>query len=83
MDEKRTIIPTGQQRLDLENPLGLVPDEDHPGMWRLIWANGDKSKDFYNLTWAKDNLRNYAQKRYNMQLKGPRPPTKKAVRAFK
>ena len=46
-----------------EKPIGLVPDE-LPNMWRLIWANGDKSKDYYNLSRAKDNLKHYDDKMY-------------------
>lgn len=50
-----------------DQPIGIVPDETYPKMYRLIWADGVKSKDFYNLTRAKDNLKYYDKKVYDMK----------------
>lgn len=33
----------------------VVPFKEYPGMFKLRWADGTLSKDFYNLTWARDN----------------------------
>ena len=43
-------------------PVKIVPDRLFKGLYRLAWADGTLSADFYNLTRANDNLRYYADK---------------------
>ena len=40
-------------------PTSIVADSKYPSMYRLQWADGMLSADMYNLTRAKDILRNY------------------------
>jgi hypothetical protein len=40
-------------------PTSVVPDSKYPSMFRLQWDDGVLSADMYNLTRAKDILRNY------------------------
>jgi hypothetical protein len=68
---------------DGTKPIGIVPDDVYAGMYRLIWADEIKSKDFYNLTMTKDNLKFYSDKRDRMKNKRPRHGAEKAVDAFK
>jgi hypothetical protein len=40
-------------------PIKVVADTKYPTMYRLKWKDGVLSEDMYNLTRAKDILRNY------------------------
>jgi hypothetical protein len=51
---------------DRNRPISIVPDSKYPNMHRLQWADGVLSQDMYNLTRAKDILRNYDKYTDNM-----------------
>lgn len=51
----------------MSKPTEMVKDEKYPEMYRLKWADGVLSADFYNLTRAKDILKNYDFYRNNMK----------------
>lgn len=38
----------------------VVPDTKHPNMFRLKWPDGVLSRDFYNITWARQHAREIA-----------------------
>jgi hypothetical protein len=42
-------------------PIGLAPHETHPNMWYVIYSDGKTGENFYNLSRAKDILRNYQE----------------------
>lgn len=52
-------------------PVSIVPDKLFWGFYRLVWADGIVSADFYNLTRAKDNLAHYDRKLLDMANPGP------------
>lgn len=52
------------------NPIAIEQDKEYPQMYRLKWADDVLSEDFYNLTRAKDILRNYASYRDGMRRRG-------------
>lgn len=70
-------------------PSGIVEHKTYKGMYYLEWADGVKSVDFYNLTRAKDILKNYDSYVKNTEMEGntrarrPLPCTEKPVGAFK
>lgn len=51
---------------NIDKPTKIVKDKEHKGLCRLKWADGVFSEDLYNLTRAKDILKNYDAYRYNM-----------------
>ncbi len=44
---------------------GICPHEEIPNMWRIVFFNGNKSNEFYNLHTACDNLKKYYQHKIN------------------
>jgi hypothetical protein len=55
------------------------------GMYKIKWPNGDLSKDYYNLSWAKENALRYSHSRLNSQemaREGP-PSVSKQLRAIR
>jgi hypothetical protein len=64
-------------------PLGLVPHEEIPNMWRLIWSDGVLSKDYYNLPRAKNHLAVLKENKQRNQYRRVRISPEKAVDAFK
>jgi hypothetical protein len=58
-----------------EEPIKVVPCELYPGLYRLLWKNGDLSEDAYNLTRANDMFKNYRDYRKNMTLRSQNPFT--------
>lgn len=49
-----------------DKPIMIIEDQDHTGMFRLLWEDGVLSEDFYNATRANDILNNYDEYRNNM-----------------
>lgn len=45
--------------------VSIVPDQEHPDLWRVSWSDGKISPDFYNLTRAKDNAVRWYQLKKN------------------
>lgn len=70
-------------------PDKIVEHETYKGMYYLEWPDGVQSADFYNLTRAKDILKNYDSYVNNMEMGGntrarrPLQCTEKPVGAFK
>lgn len=54
----------------MDKPIKVVQDTKYPTMFRLQWADGVLSEDFYNKTRAHDILRNYDNYVKNMELYG-------------
>lgn len=52
-------------------PYKIIEHKKYKGMYYLVWEDGVKSQDFYNLTRANDILKNYDLYRYNMQRPDP------------
>ena len=56
----------------------VVPDKDHPGMWRSVKSNG--RSDLANLSWAKDAVLAQAARELAYEAANtPQIPTKQAV----
>jgi hypothetical protein len=53
-------------------PIAVDHDMKYEGMYRLRWADGVVSEDMYNLTRAKDILKNYQLYRQHMAMPNPR-----------
>lgn len=51
----------------MSKPVRLVNDVTYDQMYRLEWEDGVKSQDMYNLTRAKDILKNYSSYRKYMK----------------
>lgn len=52
-------------------PTKIVEHKKYQGMYYLVWEDGVKSQDFYNLTRANDILKNYDEYRLNMLKRDP------------
>lgn len=50
-------------------PNTIIKDAVYPNMYRLEWKDKVLSEDMYNLTRAKDILKNYSEYRYNMTMR--------------
>lgn len=53
----------------INKPIKIIKDEKYPDMYRLQWKDGVLSQDMYNLTRAKDILKNYREYAKNMALR--------------
>jgi hypothetical protein len=56
----------------MSNPIKITEDTVYPSQYRLEWADGVLSEDFYNKTRATDILNNYKLRRYEMKKTDPR-----------
>lgn len=58
-----------------DKPVGIEQDSKYPEMYRLKWADGVLSEDFYNKTRAHDMLLNYDLYRMGMKMRGNSRPS--------
>ncbi len=63
--------------MNSDAPIKVIKDKYVPLMFRLQWANGDLSSDYYNETRANDILNNYFAYKDNTHR---RKPLKRAAR---
>jgi hypothetical protein len=47
-----------------------VDNLENVNQWRVYWPDGVSSKDFYNLSWAKEHCVSEASKHFNNTEKG-------------
>jgi hypothetical protein len=63
----------------MSKPVKIVKDSEYSNMYRLQWKDKIQSEDMYNLTRAKDILRNYLEYHKNSLARAPRSLTGKTL----
>lgn len=74
----RTIIHEYER--NVKNMFEIAPEEAHPGMYRVVWPDGQKSADFYNYDRCSQFRR---MLQHNTDYRGIDAGPEKAAGAFK